>query len=184
VRSSDAYEERGFRQSNNLAELKENLKSQGDFLREQGDWAGSMQFLLEAEKICRELGDSDRLQGFLITRASHLKWMVILRAQLGNFKSRNISVANCRIGMVYVGAARGVHCKIPLVELVPRRFPLRRGRRQGRIPLVTQIHSGIRTTRRSPFFASQRIQSRSKPRRRSSPIGVGSDDVISNRRRT
>jgi CHAT domain-containing protein len=58
-------EERGYRQSNNLTELKENLKSQGDLLRERGDWAGSMQFLLEAEKICRELGDSNRLQAVL-----------------------------------------------------------------------------------------------------------------------
>jgi CHAT domain-containing protein len=57
--------ERTYRDSGNLTELKENLKSQGDLLLDRRDWVGSMRFLLEAEKICRELGDSARLQAVL-----------------------------------------------------------------------------------------------------------------------
>jgi tetratricopeptide (TPR) repeat protein len=58
-------QEHGIRESNNLAELKENLKDQGDLLREKGDWSGAMRIYLEAERICREIGDSRRLQAVL-----------------------------------------------------------------------------------------------------------------------
>jgi tetratricopeptide (TPR) repeat protein len=57
--------ERQLRDSNDIAELVENLKSQGDLLRERGDWSDSIPIYLEAEKICRQIEAPHRLQTVL-----------------------------------------------------------------------------------------------------------------------